>query len=108
MKVVIYDTTLEGKPLDASGTVFEGRDSLTIAEQMREQTPFTARLAPRVYMTEVLASFEGDDLKPLPEHLDQAADAFLMRLATLGLLAFLPEDAFIAKGEVGGEPCADK
>ena len=92
MKVVIHDTTLDGQPLDAAGTVFWGRDSLTIAEAMREQTPFTAALAPRVYMTEVLASFEGDDLKPLPEALDQAADAFLMRLASRGLVTFLPDD----------------
>jgi hypothetical protein len=109
MKVVIHDTTLDGQPLDAAGTVFCGRDCLTIVEAMREQTPFTAALAPRVYMTEVLASFEGDDLKPLPEDLDQAADAFLMRLASRGLVTFLPDDLPLdLKGGQEDKPCADK
>lgn len=108
MKVVLFDTTLDGQPLDGSGTLFEGRDSLAIAEQLRTQTPFTDRLAPRTYMTEVLASFEGDDLKPLPTaDLDTAADAFLMRLASLGLLAFIP-DAPPLKIAEEDLPCADK
>ena len=109
MKIVLHDTTLEGRPLEASGEVFVGRDSLTLVEQMRDQTPFTRPLAPRVYMTEVLASFEGDDLKPLPEDLDRAADAFLTRLAAMGLVSFLPDDTpldFKADAEVA--PCAGK
>jgi hypothetical protein len=109
MKVVIHDTTLEGKPLEASGEVFVGRDSLTIVEQMRGQTPFTSALTPRVYMTEVLASFEGDDLKPLPVGIDRAADAFLTRLAAMGLVSFLPDDKSLDfKVYEEGEPCADK
>ena len=109
MKVMIHDTTLEGKPLEASGEVFVGRDSLTIVEQMRGQTPFTSILPPRAYMTEVLASFEGDDLKPLPEGIDQAADAFLMRLAAHGLVRFLADDTpLMFKTDAEGQPCADK
>ena len=109
MKIVLHDTTLEGKPLEASGEVFVGRDSLTLVEQMRDQTPFTRPLAPRVYMTEVLASFEGDDLKPLPADLDHAADAFLTQLAAMGLVSFLADDTpldFKADAEVA--PCAGK
>jgi hypothetical protein len=109
MKVMIHDTTLTGEPLEMSGEVFVGRDSLTIVEQMRGQTPFTSVLAPRAYMTEVLASFEGDDLKPLPEALDQAATAFLLRLASRGLVSFLSDDTPLDfKVYEEGKPCADK
>lgn len=47
--------------------------------------------------------------KPLPEDLDRAADAFLTRLASWGLVSFLPDDTpldFKADAEVA--PCAGK
>jgi hypothetical protein len=107
MKILIRAATPTGVPVPAGGDVLEAADAVAVVEQMRAQTPFTARLGARDYMVGVLAGVEGR-AAPLPDDADAAASDFLIRLAKQGLIAFLPDDKVLATNPEEVAPCAAK
>ena len=102
MKMVIRNTDKNGQPTLESGRQIEGTDCLALVEQMRAQTPFTARQTPDEYMEDLLTRLP--DKQPLPAcacpHADRrggtpeerAAD-FLSALATNGYVEFVADKA---------------
>jgi hypothetical protein len=69
MKILIRAAGPDGIPSPKDGAVLDAPDALGAVEAMRAQTPFTARLGARDYMTGVLA---GVDAAPAPLPADPA------------------------------------
>lgn len=91
MKMVIRNTDKNGQPTLESGRQIEGTDCFALVEQMRAQTPFTARQTPDEYMEDLLTRLP--DKQPLhggtPE--ERAAD-FLSALATNSYVEFVADN----------------
>ncbi|MDD5699317.1 MAG: DUF5049 domain-containing protein [Victivallaceae bacterium] len=87
IKAQIHETTLDGFPLDETGTVIQGNDAYEAVEAMKIKSPFTADMAVDEYIDYVLG-------KIMPEAKPTGLDAteFLTQLAARGLISFLPED----------------
>jgi len=100
MKILIYSTKLDGKPIEAAGKFIEGKNALELAQIMASQTPFTADGTTEDYMAGVLAQI-GEEVKPC------TPEEFLSILARRRLIEFLPDDAYIEPVE-RRDGCADK
>ncbi len=90
MKVRINETDMSGKPIHDSGEVLEGQNYLEIVDGMK-LSPFTVSLDPLVYMRDVLDR-AGQTGLVLPDELEAAAQAFLLKLAAMGFAQFIEED----------------
>jgi hypothetical protein len=103
MKILIHSTTLDGKPLEATGQVIEGENALELARIMASQTPFTADGTTEDYIAGVLAQIGEKRRQCTPEE-------FLSILARRRLIEFLPDDAYVESepGERRVSECADK
>jgi hypothetical protein len=102
IKAQIHETTLDGFPLDETGTVIQGNDAYEAVEAMKMKSPFTADMAVAEYIDYVLGKVMPEDK---PTGLD--ATEFLTRLAARGLISFLPANEIEpAIEEVTS--CADK
>ena len=103
MKILIYSTTLDGKPIETAGQVIEGENALELSRIMASQTPFTADGTTEEYMAGVLAQIGEKPRACSPEE-------FLSILARRRLIEFLPDDAYVESepGERRGSECADK
>ena len=90
MKIRIYETDFDGRPVDCSGEYFSGKTALDIVEGMT-MNPFQSHLTPHGFMAEMLAAI-GQMAFPLPDDLEKAAIAFLQRLTALGYAKFELDD----------------
>ncbi len=92
MKMVIRAMDKDERPSPEPGQIIEGPDCLALVEQMRAQTPFTARQTPDEYMEGLLARLP--DKPPVRGNTaeDRAAD-FLSALATHGYVEFVADKA---------------
>ena len=86
MKIRIYETDFDGRPVDCSGEYFSGKTALDVVEGMT-LNPFQSHLTPHGFMAEMLAAI-GQKAFPLPDDLEKAAIAFLQRLTALGYAEF--------------------
>jgi hypothetical protein len=103
MKILIYSTTLDGKPIETAGQAIEGENALELARIMASQTPFTADGTTEDYIAGVLVQIGEKRQQCSPEE-------FLSILARRRLIEFLPDDAFIESEpeERRINECADK
>ena len=90
MKIRIYETDFDGRPVDCSGEYFSGKTALDIVEGMT-MNPFQSHLTPHGLMYETLEIIGQKDFK-LPEDPGKAAIAFLQRLTALGYAKFELDD----------------
>ena len=86
MKIRIYETDFDGRPLDCSGEYFSGKTALDIVERM-SMNPFQSHLTPHGFMEQTLATI-GENSFSLPEDPETAALAFLQKLTALGYAEF--------------------
>ena len=86
MKIRIYETDFDGRPVDCSGEYFSGKTALDIVEGMT-MNPFQSHLTPHKFMEQTLATI-GEKSFSLPEDLETAALAFLQKLTALGFAEF--------------------
>ena len=86
MKIRIYDTDFDGRPVDCSGEYFSGKTALDIVEGMT-LNPFQSHLTPHKFMEQTLATI-GEKEFSLPEDPETAALAFLQKLTALGFAEF--------------------
>ena len=86
MKIRIYETDFEGRPLDCSGEYFSGKTALDIVERI-SMNPFQSHLTPHDFMAEMLAAIGQKDFE-LPCDPEKAALAFLQKLTALGYAEF--------------------
>ena len=93
MKIRIYETDFEGRPVDCTGEFFSGPTALDIVEGMT-MNPFQSHLTPHKFMEQTLATI-GEKEFSLPEDPETAALAFLQKLTALGYAEFA-----IDKGEL--------
>ena len=93
MKIRIYETDFDGRPVDCSGEYFSGKTALDIVEGMT-LNPFQSHLTPHKFMEQTLATI-GEKEFSLPEDPETAALAFLQKLTALGYAEFA-----IDKGEL--------
>ena len=93
MKIRIYETDFDGRPVDCSGEYFSGKTALDIVEGMT-LNPFQSHLTPHKFMEQTLATI-GEKEFFLPEDPETAALAFLQKLTALGYAEFA-----IDKGEL--------
>ena len=93
MKIRIYETDFDGRPVDCSGEYFSGKTALDIVEGMT-MNPFQSHLTPHKFMEQTLATI-GEKSFSLPEDPETAALAFLQKLTALGYAEFA-----IDKGEL--------
>ena len=93
MKIRIYETDFDGRPVDCSGEYFSGKTALDIVEGMT-LNPFQSHLTPIEFMEQTLTTI-GDKEFSLPEDPETAAPAFLQKLTALGYAEFA-----IDKGEL--------
>ena len=93
MKIRIYETDFDGRPVDCSGEYFSGKTSLDIVEGMT-MNPFQNHLSAQEFMGQLLATI-GEKSFSLPEDPETAALAFLQKLTALGYAEFA-----IDKGEL--------
>ena len=93
MKIRIYETDFDGRPVDCSGEYFSGKTALDIVEGMT-MNPFQSHLTPHGFMEQTLATI-GEKSFSLPEDPETAALAFLQKLTVLGYAEFA-----IDKGEL--------
>lgn len=91
MKILVRSMATSGEPLP-DGREIRGNDSHEIVSIMRSQAPFTTSKPFAEYITDILCSVEGPQCKPLPDDPHQAATEFLSRLASQGLVEFLPDE----------------
>ena len=82
MKIRIYETDFEGRPVECTGEFFAGPTALSIVDAMK-MNPFTASLEPLDFMRQVLARIGQPDFE-LAGPPEKAAVAFLQRLTALG------------------------
>ena len=93
MKIRIYETDFDGRPVDCSGEYFSGKTALDIVEGMT-LNPFQSHLNPFEFMEQTLATI-GEKEFSQPEDPETAALAFLQKLTALGYAEFA-----IDKGEL--------
>ena len=93
MKIRIYETDFDGRPVDCSGEYFSGKTALDIVERM-SMNPFHSHLTPHKFMEQTLATI-GEKEFSLPEDPETATLAFLQKLTALGYAEFA-----IDKGEL--------
>ena len=93
MKIRIYETDFDGRPVDCSGEYFSGKTALDVVEGMT-LNPFQSHLTPHGFMEQTLATI-GEKSFSLPEDPETAALAFLQKLTALGYAEFA-----IDKGEL--------
>ena len=93
MKIRIYETDFDGRPVDCSGEYFSGKTALDVVEGMT-LNPFQSHLTPHKFMEQTLATI-GEKEFSLPEEPETAAMAFLQKLTALGYAEFA-----IDKGEL--------
>ena len=86
MKIRIYETDFDGRPVDCSGEYFSGKTALDIVEGMT-LNPFQSHLTPHKFMEQTLATI-GEKEFSLPEDPKTAALAFLQKLTALGYAEF--------------------
>ena len=86
MKIRIYETDFDGRPVECSGEYFSGKTALDIVEGMT-MNPFQSHLTPHKFMEQTLATI-GDKEFSLPEDPETAAQAFLQKLTALGYAEF--------------------
>ena len=75
MKIRIYETDFDGRPVDCSGEYFSGKTALDVVEGMT-LNPFQSHLTPHKFMEQTLATI-GEKEFSLPEDPETAALAFL-------------------------------
>ena len=85
MKIRIYETDFDGRPVECSGEYFSGKTALDIVEGMT-MNPF-----PHKFMEQTLATI-GEKSFSLPEDPETAALAFLQKLTALGYAEFALDD----------------
>ena len=90
MKIRIYETDFDGRPVDCSGEYFSGKTALDIVEGMT-LNPFQSHLTPHKFMEQTLATI-GEKEFSLPENPETAALAFLQKLTALGYAEFVLDD----------------
>ena len=93
MKIRIYETDFDGRPVECSGEYFSGKTALDVVEGMT-LNPFQSHLTPIEFMAQTLATI-GEKEFSLPEDPETAALAFLQKLTALGYAEFA-----IDKGEL--------
>ena len=93
MKIRIYETDFDGRPVECSGEYFSGKTALDVVEGMT-LNPFQSHLTPIEFMKQTLATI-GEKEFSLPEDPETAALAFLQKLTALGYAEFA-----IDKGEL--------
>ena len=93
MKIRIYETDFDGRPVECSGEYFSGKTALDIVEGMT-LNPFQSHLTPHGFMEQTLATI-GEKEFSLPEDPETAALAFLQKLTALGYAEFA-----VDKGEL--------
>ena len=93
MKIRIYETDFDGRPVDCSGEYFSGKTALDAVEGMT-LNPFQSHWTPIEFMEQTLATI-GEKEFSLPEDPEMAALAFLQKLTALGYAEFA-----IDKGEL--------
>ena len=93
MKIRIYETDFDGRPVECSGEYFSGKTALDVVEGMT-LNPFQSHLTPHKFMEPTLATI-GEKSFSLPEDPETAALAFLQKLTALGYAEFA-----IDKGEL--------
>ena len=86
MKIRIYETDFDGRPVEYSGEYFSGKTALDIVEGMT-LNPFQSHLTPHGFMEQTLATI-GEKEFSLPEDPETAALAFLQKLTALGYAEF--------------------
>ena len=86
MKIRIYETDFDGRPVDCSGEYFSGKTALDVVEGMT-LNPFQSHLTPHKFMEQTLATI-GEKEFSLPEDPETAALAFLQKLTALGFAEF--------------------
>ena len=86
MKIRIYETDFDGRPVDCSGEYFSGKTALDVVEGMM-LNPFQSHLTPIEFMEQTLATI-GEKEFSLPEDPETAALAFLQKLTALGYAEF--------------------
>ena len=86
MKIRIYETDFDGRPVDCSGEYFSGKTALDVVEGMT-LNPFQSHLTPTEFMEQTLATI-GEKEFSLPEDPETAALAFLQKLTALGFAEF--------------------
>ena len=90
MKIRIYETDFDGRPVDCSGEYFSGKTALDIVEGMT-MNPFQSHLSAQEFMGQLLATI-GEKEFSLPEDPETAALAFLQKLTALGYAEFALDD----------------
>ena len=93
MKIRIYETDFDGRPVECSGEYFFGKTALDVVEGMT-LNPFQSHLTPIEFMEQTLAII-GEKEFSLPKDPEKAALAFLQKLTALGYAEFA-----IDKGEL--------
>jgi len=86
MKIRIYETDFEGRPVDCTGEFFSGPTALAVVEGMK-MNPFQNHLTAQEFMGQLLATI-GEKEFSLPEDPEKAALAFLQKLTALGYAEF--------------------
>ena len=90
MKIRIYETDFDGRPVECSGEYFSGKTALDIVEGMT-LNPFQSHLTPHKFMEQTLATI-GEKSFSLPEDPETAALTFLQKLTALGYAEFALDD----------------
>ena len=86
MKIRIYETDFDGRPVDCTGEFFSGPTALAVVEGMK-MNPFQNHLAAQEFMGQLLVTI-GEKEFSLPEDPEKAAQAFLQKLTALGYAEF--------------------
>ena len=86
MKIRIFETDFEGRPVECTGEFFSGPSALAIVEAMK-MSPFTASLDPIVFMRQILDRIGQKDFE-LTGPPEKAAVVFLQRLTALGFAGY--------------------
>ncbi len=102
IRAQIHETTLDGFPMDETGTIVEGNDAYEAVEAMKMKSPFTVDMSIRQYIDFVLGK-----VAPKEKTEDVDATEFLARLAGKGFISFLPDEINSESMEEVSE-CADK
>ena len=107
MKIRIYETDFDGRPVDCSGEYFSGKTALDIVEGMT-MNPFQSHLTPIEFMEQTLATI-GDKEFSLPDDPETAAPAFLQKLTALGYAEFtLDEGELDTQHPIATSPVNDE
>ena len=86
MKIRIYETDFDGRPVDCTGEFFSGPTALAVVERM-QMNPFQNHLTAQEFMGQLLVTI-GEKEFSLPEDPEKAAQAFLQKLTALGYAEF--------------------